>query len=183
MKLSHSLSALALGVAALAAIALPGIDRATAAEVTAPRPAPTLEGGTQWLNGPPLTAADLKGKVVLVDFWTYDCINCLNHLPAVRSWYDKYKDQGLVVVGVHTPEFAFERSTKNVQDAIARLQVKHPVVQDNQFAIWKAFNNRYWPAIYLIDAQGRIVYQHFGEGAYTQTESKIRDLLAQRSGG
>jgi thiol-disulfide isomerase/thioredoxin len=183
MKLSHSLVALTLAVAALAAISLPAIEGANAAEVTAPRPAPSLEGGETWLNSPPLTAADLKGKVVLVDFWTYDCINCLNHLPFVRAWHDQYKDQGLVVVGVHTPEFAYERSTKNVQDAIRRLQVKHAVVQDNQFAIWKAFNNRYWPAIYLIDAQGRIVYQHFGEGAYTQTEAKIRELLAQRSGG
>ena len=145
MKLSHSLTALTLAVAALAAISLPAMEGANAAEMTA-RPAPSLDGGETWLNSPPLTTADLKGKVVLVDFWTYDCINCLNHLPSVRAWHDKYKDQGLVVVGVHTPEFAYERSTKNVQDAIKRLQVKHAVVQDNQFAIWRALGNDAWPA-------------------------------------
>ncbi|MDQ0586122.1 thioredoxin family protein [Variovorax paradoxus] len=143
--------------------------------------APEFQNIDHWFNSQPLKLQDLRGKVVLVDFWTYTCINCLNHLPYVKEWNEKYKDKGLVVVGVHTPEFAYEKSTKNVQDAINRLQIKHAVAQDNHYATWKAFNNQYWPAVYLIDKQGKIVYSHFGGGSYGTTEKKIQALLAENA--
>jgi thiol-disulfide isomerase/thioredoxin len=141
--------------------------------------APEFQNIDNWLNSQPLKLSELRGKVVLVDFWTYTCINCLNHLPYVKDWNQKYRDKGLVVVGVHTPEFAFEKSTKNVKDAIERLQIKHAVAQDNGYGTWKAFRNQYWPAVYLIDKQGKIVYSHFGEGSYGTTEKKIQALLAE----
>jgi thiol-disulfide isomerase/thioredoxin len=140
---------------------------------------PSLAGATGWLNSPPLTAAGLRGKVVLVDFWTYSCINCLRTIPYVRAWAEKYKDQGLVVIGVHTPEFAFEKDVGNVKDAIADLEIDYPVAVDNDYAIWRAFNNRYWPAHYFIDAQGRIRHHHFGEGSYDVSERVIQELLAE----
>ena len=142
---------------------------------------PALDGATGWLNSPPLTREALRGKVVLVDFWTYTCINCLNQLPYVKAWHEKYKDQGLVVVGVHSPEYDEERSTAGLKDAIARLGIRHAVAQDNDFKTWKSYGNRYWPAIYLIDKQGKIVYSHFGEGQYQQTESQIQAQLKQPS--
>ncbi len=151
---------------------------ATAGPVN-PAAAPELKGISTWLNSAPLTMAGLKGKVVLVDFWTYTCINCIRTLPYVTKWYDTYTDKGLVVVGVHTPEYAFERKTDNVKDAIGRFKINYPVAQDNRYDTWSAFNNRYWPALYLVDKQGRIVYTHFGEGDYAQTEAQIRRLLAQ----
>jgi thiol-disulfide isomerase/thioredoxin len=117
---------------------------------------------------------------VLVDFWTYTCINCINTLPYVRSWNQKYKDQGLTVVGVHTPEYPFERSTGNVKTAIKRFGITYPVAQDNRYATWSAYNNQYGPAIYLIDKKGPVVYSRFGEGAYAETEAKIQALLAQK---
>jgi thiol-disulfide isomerase/thioredoxin len=143
--------------------------------------APEFHNIDTWLNSQPLKLEELRGKVVLVDFWTYTCINCLNHLPYVKDWNEKYKDKGLVVVGVHTPEFAYEKSTKNVKDAIQRLQIKYAVAQDNGYGTWKAFKNQYWPAVYLIDKQGKIVYSHFGEGSYGTTEKKIQALLAEPS--
>jgi len=154
----------------------PGGDIATGAA----QKAPAFANIDQWFNSRPLQLEALRGKVVLVDFWTYTCINCLNHLPYVKAWNEKYKDQGLVVVGVHTPEFAYEKSARNVQDAIDRLQIKHAVAQDNQYATWRAFDNQYWPAVYLIDKQGKIVYSHFGEGSYGATEKKIQALLAEQ---
>ncbi len=142
--------------------------------------APEFSGGTMWLNtDKPLTLSDLKGKVVLVDFWTYTCINCIRTLPFVTGWDQKYRDQGLVVIGVHSPEFEFEKKTTNVEDAIKRFKIKYPVVQDNDFAIWRSYNNHYWPAKYLIDSQGRIRYSHFGEGAYEETERIIQELLRE----
>ena len=144
-----------------------------------PSPAPEFQNIDTWINSEPLKLEQLRGKVVLVDFWTYTCSNCLNHLPYVKDWNTKYKNQGLVVVGVHTPEFAFEKSTKNVQAAVKKLQIEHAVAQDNSYGTWKAFNNQYWPAIYLIDKQGNVVYSHFGEGRYADTEKKILALLAQ----
>nr|WP_233259649.1 redoxin family protein [Ramlibacter sp. WS9] len=141
--------------------------------------APEFTGIDQWLNSPALTMAGLRGKVVLVDFWTYSCINCLRTLPYVNRWAEKYGGQGLVVVGVHTPEFAFERSTPNVQTAMKRFGVKHPVAQDNRYATWRAYSNQYWPAEYLVDKRGRIVRKHFGEGGYAEMEEAIRTLLAQ----
>ncbi|HEY0629412.1 MAG TPA: thioredoxin family protein, partial [Sphingomicrobium sp.] len=127
-----------------------------------------------------LTRDQLKGKVVLIDFWTYSCINCIRSVPYVRAWYERYKDQGFVVIGVHTPEFAFEREPANVRKAIADFGIRYPVAVDNDWTIWNAFNNRYWPAHYLADAQGRIRYHHFGEGKTDQTEAAIRALLAEK---
>ena len=140
---------------------------------------PPLVGATEWLNSPPLTREGLKGKVVLIDFWTYSCINCLRAIPYVRAWADKYKDQGLVVIGVHAPEFAFEKSIKNVRAAVADLKIDYPVAIDNDYAIWRAFNNQYWPAHYFIDAEGRIRHHHFGEGDYDESERTIQQLLAE----
>jgi cytochrome c biogenesis protein CcdA/thiol-disulfide isomerase/thioredoxin len=139
--------------------------------------APEFTGIYHWLNSSPLTIKGLKGKVVLVDFWTYSCINCIRTLPYVTRWYDTYKNQGLVIVGVHTPEFSFEKNTNNVADAIHRFNIHYPVAQDNEYATWNAYNNKYWPAEYLIDKNGNIVYEHSGEGNYDHTENTIRELL------
>jgi cytochrome c biogenesis protein CcdA/thiol-disulfide isomerase/thioredoxin len=146
-------------------------------------PSPSLSGAVQWLNSPPLTAEELKGKVVLVDFWTYSCINCLRSIPYVRAWADKYKDQGLVVIGVHAPEFAFERNVDNVKQAVAKLKIDYPVAIDNNYEIWRAFDNEYWPADYFIDAQGRIRHHFFGEGDYAESEKVIQQLLAEAGKG
>lgn len=141
--------------------------------------APSLAGATEWLNSPPLTNASLRGKVVLVDFWTYSCINCLRTLPYVKAWARKYRNDGLVVIGVHAPEFAFERDIGNVKKAMHDLGVTYPVAIDNGYSIWRAFNNEYWPAHYFIDAQGRVRYHHFGEGDYVQSERAIQQLLVE----
>lgn len=140
---------------------------------------PALDGATGWLNSPPLSAEQLRGKVVLIDFWTYSCINCLRAMPFVHEWAQRYRDHGLVVVGVHTPEFAFERDPRNVMKAVQQLKVEYPVALDNQYAIWRAFNNRYWPAHYFIDAQGNIRGHQFGEGNYAHSEQVIRRLLVE----
>ncbi|MBN9604845.1 MAG: cytochrome c biogenesis protein DipZ [Afipia felis] len=140
---------------------------------------PSLDGAVEWLNSKPLTAEALRGKVVLVDFWTYSCINCLRTIPYVRAWAEKYKNDGLVVIGVHTPEFAFEKQPANVKKAIADLKIDYPVAIDNNYAIWRAFDNMYWPAHYFIDAQGRIRHHHFGEGEYAKSEEVIRQLLRE----
>ncbi len=140
---------------------------------------PSLDGATEWLNTKPLTAEDLKGKVVLIDFWTYSCINCLRAIPYVRAWAEKYKDHGLVVIGVHAPEFAFERNVDNVKKALSTLKIEYPVAIDNDYKIWRAFDNEYWPAHYFIDAQGRIRHHHFGEGEYDESEKVIQQLLAE----
>jgi thiol-disulfide isomerase/thioredoxin len=139
--------------------------------------APDFKVGDNWLNSKPLSVADLKGKVVLIDFWTYSCINCIRTLPYVTKWYDTYNNKGFVVIGVHTPEFSFEKDSNNVKDAIARFGIHYPVVQDNDYSIWNSYNNEYWPAEYLIDQNGKIVEEHFGEGNYDQTENLIRSLL------
>jgi cytochrome c biogenesis protein CcdA/thiol-disulfide isomerase/thioredoxin len=140
---------------------------------------PPLDGITEWLNSAPLTRESLRGKVVLIDFWTYSCINCLRTIPYVRAWHERYGDNGLVVIGVHAPEFAFERDVSNVRGAVARLGISYPVAVDNERAVWRAFQNRYWPAHYFIDAQGRVRHHHFGEGGYEQSERVIRQLLAE----
>ncbi len=142
-------------------------------------PAPELTGIDHWLNSQPLTLASLRGKVVLIDFWTYSCINCIRTLPYVESWYQKYEADGFVVIGVHTPEFAFEHDTANVQSAIQRFGITYPVAQDNEFATWNAYSNVYWPADYLIDANGNLRHVHYGEGGYIQTEDEIRALLEE----
>jgi cytochrome c biogenesis protein CcdA/thiol-disulfide isomerase/thioredoxin len=140
---------------------------------------PSLSGAVEWLNSKPLTADDLKGKVVVVDFWTYSCINCLRSIPYVRAWAEKYRDHGLVVIGVHAPEFAFERNVDNVKKAVATLGIKYPVAIDNDYKIWRAFNNQYWPAHYFIDAQGMIRHHEFGEGDYGESERVIQKLLTE----
>jgi thiol-disulfide isomerase/thioredoxin len=147
------------------------------------RIAPPLTGATQWFNSRPLGNEMLRGKVVLVDFWTYSCINCLRTLPYLKAWNEKYRDQGLVIIGVHAPEFAFEKDARNVEQAIRDLAVTYPVAMDNQYAIWNAYQNEYWPAHYLIDANGKIRHQHFGEGAYQETELMIQTLLREAHQG
>ncbi len=138
---------------------------------------PGFDGAGGWLNSPPLTPAGLRGRVVLVDFWTYTCINWLRTLGYVRAWAERYRDHGLVVVGVHTPEFPFERDEENVRRAVADMDVAYPVALDPEYAVWQAFSNHYWPAIYIADAEGRIRYHHFGEEAYAETERVIQRLL------
>jgi cytochrome c biogenesis protein CcdA/thiol-disulfide isomerase/thioredoxin len=141
--------------------------------------APQLAGLTNWTNSDPLTLRKLRGKVVLVDFWTYSCINCLRTLPHVKAWYRTYRNRGLVVLGVHTPEFAFEHVPGNVEGAVQRLGIKYPVALDNDYATWNAFQNQYWPAKYLVDRQGHLRYYHPGEGQYDETEARIRTLLGE----
>jgi thiol-disulfide isomerase/thioredoxin len=144
---------------------------------------PSLAGATGWLNSPPLTAADLRDKVVLVDFWTYTCINWLRQLPYLRAWADKYRDHGLVVIGVHTPEFEFEHDLDNVRQAAKELRVDYPVAVDNDYAVWTAFDNHYWPALYFVDAHGQIRHHQFGEGQYEQSEMVLQQLLAEAGVG
>ena len=139
-------------------------------------------GIAQWHNSEPLTLASLRGKVVVVDFWTLGCINCRNTLPYVTGWYEKYRGQGLVVVGIHTPEFAYEQEAGAVKAAIAQHGIGYPVAQDNDFATWKAYRNRYWPAAYFVDAQGRIRHVQIGEGGYERAEQVIQQLLAEANG-
>lgn len=141
--------------------------------------APELISGGIWFNSNPLVLEQLKGKVVVIDFWTYSCINCQRTLPYLRDWNEKYKDKGLVIIGVHAPEFEFEKSEKNVAQAIKDFQLTYPVVQDNDFATWRAYNNRYWPAKYFIDKEGYVRYSHFGEGAYDESEKVIQELLKE----
>ena len=155
-----------------------GLDR--------PYAAPNFAGIDAWLNTPgnkPLSIADLKGKVVLVDFWTYSCINCIRTLPYLTSWDQRYRSQGLVIVGVHSPEFEFEKNHENVRVAVARYHIQYPVALDNRLDTFTAFNNRYWPAHYLLDRTGKIVYTHFGEGEYDRTEQNIRTLLGLKGAG
>jgi thiol-disulfide isomerase/thioredoxin len=144
---------------------------------------PSLEGATGWLNSPPLTTEGLRGRVVAVDFWTYTCINWLRTVPYVRAWAEAYRDAGLVVLGVHTPEFPFEHDVDNVRRALADRQISYPVAVDSDYGIWTAFTNMYWPALYLVDAQGRIRHHHFGEGAYAASEQVIRQLLTEAGAG
>ncbi|TEA59632.1 cytochrome c biogenesis protein DipZ [Pseudomonas sp. CH235] len=140
---------------------------------------PSLSGAVQWLNSPELTAESLRGKVVLVDFWTYDCINCQHTLPYVKEWEKKYGKDGLVVIGVHTPEYGYERIIDNVKDQVHKLGITYPVAIDNNYAIWRNFDNQYWPAHYLVDAKGQVRYTHFGEGSYQAQEQMIQQLLKE----
>jgi len=142
-------------------------------------PAPDFTGIVHWINSEPLSLAELRGKVVLIDFWTYSCINCVRTLPYLTDWHTKYEDDGLVIVGVHTPEFAFEKETQNVVNAVNRFQIEYAVAQDNDYGTWRAFNNRFWPAKYFIDAEGNVRYVHFGEGEYEESELVIQQLLAE----
>jgi thiol-disulfide isomerase/thioredoxin len=144
---------------------------------------PSLDGATGWLNSPPLTTADLRGKVVLIDFWTYTCINWLRTLPYLRAWAENYQQHGLVVIGVHTPEFDVEHDLDNVRRAVKALRVHYPVAVDNDYGIWTAFDNHYWPALYFVDAQGKIRHHHFGEGDYGQSEMILQQLLTDAGAG
>ncbi|WP_460322188.1 cytochrome c biogenesis protein DipZ [Pseudomonas ogarae] len=144
---------------------------------------PALDGAVQWLNSSPLSSESLKGKVVLVDFWTYDCINCQHTLPYVNGWAKKYEKDGLVVIGVHTPEYGYEKIIDNVREQVRKLDIHYPVAIDNQYAIWRAFNNQYWPAHYFIDAKGQVRYSHFGEGRYDEQEQVIQQLLQEAKAG
>ena len=143
---------------------------------------PGFDGATGWLNSEPLTAEGLRGRVVLVDFWTYTCINWLRTLGYVRAWWEKYADDGLVVIGVHTPEFPFEHDVDNVRDAAKEMRVEYPIALDSDYAVWRAFDNHYWPAVYIADAEGRVRHRHFGEGGYEECERIIQRLLAIEDG-
>jgi thiol-disulfide isomerase/thioredoxin len=153
--------------------------KSAALDVSTEGQMPSLGRVTEWLNSKSLTAADLRGKVVLIDFWTYSCINWRRSLPYVRAWAEKYNDQGLVVIGVHTPEFAFEKNVVNVRRATTAMRIHYPVAIDNNYAIWRAFKNQYWPALYFVDGQGRIRHHQFGEGEYDKSELIIQQLLAE----
>lgn len=175
------IAAVAVGIAATAAVAAfasGSVSALAPAAIAVGADAPDFQGIDNWFNSAPLELSKLRGKVVLVDFWTFDCINCAHTLPYIKEWNARYRDKGLVVVGVHSPEFAFERDTANLKQAIARNGITYAVAQDNRFATWRAYGNQYWPALYLIDQSGKLVYSHFGEGQYAQTEEKIRGLLA-----
>jgi thiol-disulfide isomerase/thioredoxin len=168
--------------------AMPGISGEAGHDLAAPLTmaavqgaAPNFAGISNWFNSAPLSIASLRGKVVLVDFWTYGCVNCVNTLPHVTEIYAKYKDRGLVVVGIHTPEFPFERSAGNVQAALKRHGITYPVGQDNDSQTWNAYGNRYWPAQYIVDQSGKIVFQHDGEGQYEQMDRIVQRLLGASS--
>jgi len=146
-------------------------------------PAPEITGVTHWVNSQPPTLQELRGKVVLIDFWTFGCINCIHTRPYVTAWHQKYADAGLVVIGIHSPEFARERDTANVAEALDRFGITYPVAQDNNFTTWRAYQNHYWPAFYFIDGQGQIRYIHIGEGRYEKSEQVIQQLLAETASG
>lgn len=181
MNASHRLAiALLLGAATLSTTAraeepAAASPRVEVAEVSAQ--APEFKGINNWLNSAPLRLSDLRGKVVMVNFWTYGCYNCVNTLPHMTKLHAKYKDKGLVIVGVHTPEFPFEKSLSNVQAALKRHGIQYPVAQDNDSATWNAYRNTYWPAQYIVDQTGKIVYVHAGEGAYDEIDKTIEKLL------
>ena len=176
--LRFALAAAAFGAALVAA--WPGVSNIANAQTPATQTlAPDLAGANQWFNSPPLTMQSLRGKVVLVEFWTRECINCVHVLPHTKALYDRYAADGLVVVGVHTPEYDEERDAHALKDAIGALDIKYPVAMDNDYRIWNAWGNRYWPAIYLIDREGHVVYRHVGEGDYDRTEERIRQLLGK----
>jgi thiol-disulfide isomerase/thioredoxin len=190
MKANQVLLATILAGAIGAAIETSAEDKRVVQQLTPDAARSPIEGelsslgsATEWLNSPPLSAASLRGKIVLIDFWTYTCINWLRSLPYVRAWAEKYTDQGLVVIGVHSPEFAFEKDIDNVRRAAQDMRLAYPIAIDNDYAIWRAFKNQYWPALYLVDAQGRIRHHQFGEGAYEQAEEIIQQLLAEAGAG
>jgi len=182
-KKSRIATALTAALCAIAFNAIPGAaDDEQAAKTPveladAQRVAPNFVGIDNWLNSSPLNITDLRGKVVLIDFWTYGCYNCINTLPHVTRLYDTYKDKGFTVVGVHTPEFPFEKSIGNLQAALKRYGIRYPVAQDNEYATWNVYRNQYWPAQYIIDQRGKIVFEHAGEGQYDEIERVVRKLL------
>jgi len=164
-------------------VRIPFLHRLPTGQIAGQSELASLERANEWLNSPPLTASALRGKVVLIDFWTYTCINWLRTLPYVRAWDEKYKDQGLVVIGVHAPEFEFEKNVDNVRRATKDMRVDYPVAIDSDHAIWRAFRNEYWPALYFVDAQGHVRHHQFGEGEYERSERIIQQLLAEAGAG
>jgi thiol-disulfide isomerase/thioredoxin len=181
-KKSKIATALTAALCAIAFNAIPCAADEQAAKapvelVDAQRVAPNFVGIDNWFNSTPLNITDLRGKVVLIDFWTYGCYNCINTLPHVTRLYDTYKDKGFIVIGVHTPEFPFEKSIGNLQAALERYGIRYPVAQDNEYATWNAYRNQYWPAQYILDQRGKIVFEHAGEGQYEEMERVVRKLL------
>ena len=172
-------AAMTIAAAQLSMIGSARAQSAAAAQLPIEGELPSLGSATGWLNSPPLTAADLRGKVVLIDIWTYTCINWLRTLPYVRAWAEKYKNHGMVVIGVHSPEFEFEKNVDNVRRAAKDMRVDYPIAIDSDYALWRAFKNEYWPALYFVDAQGHIRHHQFGEGEYEQSEKIIQQLLAE----
>lgn len=164
-------------------VRVPFLHGSPTGEIASQSELASLERANEWLNSPPLSPSALRGKVVLIDFWTYTCINWRRTLPYVRAWAEKYRDRGLVVIGVHAPEFSFEKNLNNVRWAVNDMRVDYPVAVDSDHVIWGAFKNQYWPALYFIDAQGRVRHRHFGEGAYDQSEMIIQELLAEAGNG
>src|SRR5262249_40540453 len=179
LRRSLVIAAMCVAVAGLGMIGSEGRHMGAAAQLPVEGKLASFGGANGWLNSPPLAAANLRGKVVLVDFWTFTCVNWLRTLPYLRAWNARYKDRGLVVVGVHTPEFSVEHDTENTRRAAQQMRVDYPIAVDNDYAVWRAFDNAYWPAVYIADAQGRIRYHHFGEGEYEQTEKVIQRLLME----
>jgi thiol-disulfide isomerase/thioredoxin len=179
MKMRLSVVAVAAVILGGAAVNAPLVEAQEPPSIVGSSPLHSLSDANGWINSGPLTAQQLKGKVVLVDFWDYSCINCIRAIPYVRAWADKYKDSGLVVIGVHTPEFDFEKQLPNIQKAVQRFGITYPVAVDSDDKIWNAFHNQYWPAHYFIDAKGKVRYEHFGEGNYDQSERWIQELLKE----
>jgi thiol-disulfide isomerase/thioredoxin len=179
IKMRRSIVTAIAAVVSCLAIGAPSVEAQEAPSIVGSSPLYGLAGATGWINSPPLTAKELKGKVVLVDFWDYSCINCIRAIPYIRAWAEKYKDSGLVVIGVHTPEFDIEKEMPNVQKAVNKFGITYPVALDNDQKIWNAFHNEYWPAHYFIDAKGKVRYEHFGEGEYDQSEKWIQKLLKE----
>ena len=183
LRRSLVIGAMCIAVAGLGMMDSTGQHVGAAAQLPVEGNLPSLAGATGWLNSPPLTPSGLRGHVVLIDIWTYTCINWLRTLPYVRAWAEKYKDQGLIVIGVHTPEFPFEKDVDNIRRAAAAMRVTYPIAIDSDYGVWRALNNQYWPALYIVDAQGRIRHHHFGEGEYEMSERVIQQLLLEAGAG
>jgi thiol-disulfide isomerase/thioredoxin len=179
LRRSRVIAAMFIAVAGIGMIGPPGQHMGAAAQLPIEGKLASFTGATGWLNSQPLAAPGLRGKVVLVDFWTFTCVNWLRTLPYLRAWNARYKDRGLVVIGVHTPEFSVEHETENIRRAAQQMRVDYPIAVDNDYAVWRAFDNAYWPAVYIADSQGRIRYRHFGEGEYEMTEKAIQQLLRE----
>jgi thiol-disulfide isomerase/thioredoxin len=179
VKMGLSIVAAAAAILSSMACSTPLVEAQEPPSIIGSSPLHGLSGATGWINSKPLTAKQLKGKVVLVDFWDYSCINCIRAIPYIRAWAEKYKDSGLVVIGVHTPEFDVEKQLPNVQKAVQKFGITYPVALDSDYQIWNAFHNQYWPAHYFIDAKGKVRYEHFGEGQYDQSERWIQELLKE----
>jgi thiol-disulfide isomerase/thioredoxin len=183
LRRSLVIAAMCLAAGGLGMIDPAGQHMGAAAQLPVEGSLPSLSGATGWLNSPPLTPSGLRGHVVVIDVWTYTCINWLRTLPYIRAWAEKYKDQGLIVIGVHAPEFPFEKDVDNIRRAAREMGIVYPIAIDSDYGVWRALNNQYWPALYIVDAQGRIRHHHFGEGEYEMSERVIQQLLAEAGAG